>query len=93
MHVAAATLEDKTYSVVQEFIAEGDYTAVANIEAGLATSDVVCFTVTEALTERIVTLNVRRTVRKRKGKPKTVRKTRKPLAHARLDKARAQSSE
>jgi hypothetical protein len=39
MHVAAATLEDKTYSVVQEFIAEGDYSAVANVETGLATSD------------------------------------------------------
>jgi hypothetical protein len=82
MHVAAATLEDKTYSVVQEFIAEGDYSAVANVETDLATSDVVCFTVTKALTERIVTLNVRRTIRKRKGKAKTERKTRKPLAHA-----------
>jgi hypothetical protein len=82
MHVAAATLEDKTYSVVQEFIIEGDYSAVANVETGLATSDVVCFTVTKALTESIVTLNVRRTVRNRKGKVKTERKTRKPLAHA-----------
>jgi hypothetical protein len=70
MHVPAATLEDRTYSVVQEFIAEGDYSAVANIEAGLATSDVVCFTVTKALTETIVTLNVRKTVRNRKGKAK-----------------------
>jgi ATP-dependent helicase YprA (DUF1998 family) len=82
MHVAAPTLEDKTYSVVQEFIAEGDYSAIANVETGLATSDVVCFTVTKALTERIVTLNVRRTVRNRKGKAKTERKTGKTLAHA-----------
>ncbi|MGD0495184.1 MAG: hypothetical protein ABSB28_03990 [Candidatus Bathyarchaeia archaeon] len=75
MHVAAATLEDRTYSVVQEFIAEGDYRAVANVETDLATSDVVCFTVTKALTERIVTLDVRRTVRNRKGKAKTERRT------------------
>jgi len=73
MHITAATLEDKTYSVVQEFILEGDYSAVANVEAGLARSDVVCFTVTKALTEGIVTLNVRRTVRNRKGKTKNRR--------------------
>jgi len=85
MHVAAATLEDKTYSVIQEFIVEGDYSAVANVETGLATSDVVCFTVTKALTESIVTLNVRRTVRKRKGKAKNKRKTRKPLTRAKSD--------
>ncbi len=74
MHVAAAALEDRTYSVVQEFIAEGDYSAVANVETGLTTSDVVCFTVTKALTERIVTLNVRRTLRNRKGKAKNRKK-------------------
>jgi len=82
MHVAAATLEDKTYSVVQEFIAEGDYSAVANVEADLTGSDVVYFTVTKELTERTVTLNVRRTVRNRKGRRKTERRTRKPLARA-----------
>jgi hypothetical protein len=82
MHVAAATLEDKTYSVIQEFIAEGDYSAVANVETGLTTSDAVCFTVTKALTERTVALNVRRTVRKRKEKAKNRKKTRKPLVHA-----------
>jgi len=68
MHVAAATLKDNTYSVVQEFIVEGDYTAVANVEADPTTSDVVHFTVTKALTERTVTLNVRRAVRNRKLK-------------------------
>src|SRR4030042_6644287 len=77
MHVAAATLEDKTYSVVQEFIAEGDYSAVANVETGLATSDVVCFTVTKELTEGIVTLDVRRTARNRKGKAKNRRRDKK----------------
>jgi len=77
MHVAAATLEDKTYSVAQEFIAEGDYSAVANVETGLTTSDVVCFTVTKALTERTVTLNARRTVRNRKGKAKNRKKDKK----------------
>jgi hypothetical protein len=82
MHVAAATLEDRTFSVVQEFIVEGDYSAVANVETGLITSGTVCFTVTKALTERVVTLNVRRTVRNRKGKAKTERRTRKPLARA-----------
>jgi hypothetical protein len=82
MHVAAATSEDRTYSVVQEFIAEGDYSATANVEAGLATSDVVCFTVAKALTESIVTLNIRRTVRKRKRKAKNKRRTRKSLARA-----------
>ena len=70
MHVAAATLEDGTYSVVQEFIVEGEYSAVANVETDLTTSDVVSFSVTKALTESIVTLNVRRTVRNRKGKAK-----------------------
>ena len=80
MHVAAATLEDKTFSVVQEFIAEGDYSAVANVETGLTTSDVVCFTVTKALTERIVTLNVRRTVRNRKGKAKKRKKDKKAIS-------------
>lgn len=80
MHVAAATLEDKTYSVVQEFIAEGDYSAVASIETGLTTSDVVCFTVTKALTETIVALNVRRTVRNRKGKAKNRKKDKKARA-------------
>jgi hypothetical protein len=80
MHVAAATLEDKTYSVVQEFIDEGDYSAVANVETGLTTSDVVCFTVTKALTETIVTLNVRRTVRNRKGKAKNRKKDKKARA-------------
>jgi hypothetical protein len=68
MHVAAATLEDKTYSVVQEFIAEGDYTAVANVEADLATSDLVYFTVTKTLTEKTVTLNIRRAARNRNRK-------------------------
>jgi uncharacterized protein with GYD domain len=80
MHVAAATLEDKTYSVVQEFIVEGDYSAVANVEADLATSDVVCFTVAKALTERTVTLNVRRTVRNRKGKAKNRKKDKKAIS-------------
>jgi hypothetical protein len=80
MHVAAATLEDGTYSIVQEFIVEGDYSAVANVETDLATSDIVCFTVTKALTESIVTLNVRRTVRNRKGKAKNRRRTGKPSA-------------
>jgi hypothetical protein len=80
MHVAAATLEDKTYSIVQEFIAEVDYSAVANVETGLATSDIVCFTVTKALTERIVTLNVRRTVRNRKGKAKNRKKDKKAIS-------------
>ena len=80
MHVAAATLEDRTYSVVQEFIAEGDYSAVANVETDLTTSDVVCFTVTKALTERIVTLNVRRTVRNRKGKAKNRKKDKKAIS-------------
>jgi hypothetical protein len=80
MHVAAATLEDKTYSVVQEFIAEGDYSAVANVETGLTTSDVVCFTVTNALTERTVTLNVRRTVRNKKGKAKNRKKDKKAIS-------------
>jgi hypothetical protein len=74
MHIAAATLEDRTYSVVQEFIAEGDYSAVANVETDLITSEVVCFTVTKELTERTVTLNVRRTVRNRKGKAKNRKK-------------------
>ncbi len=82
MHVAAATLEDRTYSVVQEFIPEGDYSAVANVETDLTTSDVVYFTVTKALTERTVTLNVQRTVRNRKGKAKNRRRTGKPIAHA-----------
>jgi hypothetical protein len=80
MHVAAATLEDRTYSVVQEFIAEGDYSAVANVETDLTTSDVVCFAVTKALTERIVTLNVRRTVRNRKGKAKNRKKDKKAIS-------------
>jgi hypothetical protein len=80
MHVAAATLEDKTYSVVQEFIAEGDYSAVANVEADLTGSDVVYFTVTKALTERTVTLNVRRTVRNRKGKAKNRKKDKKAIS-------------
>jgi hypothetical protein len=80
MHVAAATLEDRTYSVVQEFIIEGDYSAVANVEAGPATSDVVCFTVTKELTERIVTLNVRRIVRNRKGKAKNRKKDKKDIS-------------
>ena len=82
MHVAAATLEDRTYSVVQEFIAEGDYSAVANVETDLTTSDVVCFTVTKALTEWTVTLDVRRAVRNRKEKRKTERRARKPSARA-----------
>jgi hypothetical protein len=80
MHVAAVTSEDGTYSVVQEFIVEGDYSAVANIETDLATSDVVCFTVTKALTESIVTLNVRRTVRNRKGKAKNTKKGKKAIS-------------
>jgi hypothetical protein len=80
MHVAAATFEDKTYSVVQEFIAEGDYSAVANVETGLTTSDLARFTVTKALTERTVTLNVRRTVRNRKGKAKNRKKDKKARA-------------
>jgi hypothetical protein len=82
MHVTAATSEDRTYSVVQEFILEGDYSAVANVEASPTTSDAVCFAVTKALTERTVTLNVRRTIRNRKGKRKTERRTRKILARA-----------
>jgi hypothetical protein len=80
MHVAAATLEDKTYSVVQEFIAEGDYSAVANVETDLATSDVVSFTVTKALTERTVALNVRRTVRNRKRKAKNRKNDKKAIS-------------
>ena len=80
MHVAAATLEDRTYSVVQEFIAEGDYSAVANVETGLTTSDAVCFTVTKTLTESTVTLNVRRTVRNRKGKAKNRKKDKKAIS-------------
>ena len=82
MHVAAATLEDKTYSVVQEFVVEGDYSAVANGEADITTSDVVYFTVTKALAERTVTLNVRRMVRNKKGKAKNRKKDRKPLGQA-----------
>ena len=54
--------------------------AVANVETGLTTSDVVCFTVTKALTERIVTLNVRRTVRNRKGKAKNRKKDKNAIS-------------